>query len=176
MAKLSLLQQLIAEREEIDAAIRVIQRVTGGAAEAGAAKRAAKAWRIAKAARNGSAEAAEAEADTPRRRGPGRRTKNPQLHINRAGREVEAFAVPPELREAIGNLDFREAVALAVRSAGVPIPTPELVLLLQNAGVRFPEGSKNQPIARYVGMIAGNLAKHKRLRKTPNGWSKGTRV
>jgi hypothetical protein len=174
LAKLSILQQLIAQREDIDAAIRAIERVTGGAVESGVHRRAAKAWRMAKAARNGTAKAAEAEA--PARRGP---YKPRQAHKRQgltAGREIEAMPVPPELAEAIGNLDFREAVALAVRSAGVAIPTPELVLLLQNAGVKFPEASKSVPAARYVGIIAGNLARQKRLKKTPNGWTKGTRV
>jgi hypothetical protein len=170
LAKLSLLQQLITERDEIDAAIRVIQRVSGGAVESGAKARAAMAWRLARGARNGTAEAAEA----PARRGVGRPKKD--ALINRTGREVEALPVPPELREAIGNLDFREAVALAVRAVGVAIPTPELVLLLQNAGVRFPEASKRVPIARYVGQVAGTLARVKRLKKTANGWMRGTRV
>ena len=123
MAKLSLLQQLIAQREDIDAAIRAIERVTGGAVESGAQRRAAKAWRMAKATRNGSAEAEAA----PAKRGP---YKSRQTHKRQGlakGREIEAVPVPAALREAIGNLDFREAVALAVRSVGEAIPTPELV-------------------------------------------------
>lgn len=166
MAKLSILQQLIAQREDIDAAIRAIERVTGGAVESGVHRRAAKAWRMAKAARNGG----HAEASAPATR------QTHQRQGRSTGREIEALPVPPELREAIGNLDFREAVALAVRSTGVAIPTPELVLLLQNAGVRFPDASKRVPLARYVGQVAGTLARVKRLKKTANGWMRGTRV
>ena len=167
MAKTSLLQQLISEREEIDAAIRVIQRVTSSQADRFANRRAAAALRYSRKSRNGSAPAPEAKAEVPRGKGL------PKTSVYRTNRAVEAFPVPAELKDAIGNLEFPQLLALAVRAAGVAIPTAELVLLLENAGVKIPHG--RTPPARYVGAIAGHLATKKILKKTENGWTKGAR-
>src|SRR5262245_7006149 len=118
--------------------------MVGGTSAASAQRRAASALRQSRAARNGHAEAeAEAEGrDYKAEYAVRKRGKQWRGPLHRTNREVEALPVPEELREAIGNLEFRDAVALVVRSAGVAIPTPELVLLLQNAGVKFPPAAK----------------------------------
>lgn len=161
-----LLQRLRAQRDELDTAIRVIERLTGGATRAATMRNVATAI----AASNGHT--------APKyNRGPYKKTKRgiPRFPRNVArgtGREIKEIKIPPGV--SFDGVDFPRAVALAVRAVKQPIPTPELTSLLTRAGVVIP--NQGHPPARYVGMIAATLAHHKILKKTATGWTKGSRA
>jgi len=161
MAKVSLLLQLIHERDEIDAAIRVMQRYSGATLDTRIQRHARKALRQ---ARNGPT----AEPEKPKR-------INRPRGVGAGAEHTEPLPVPTALRDSIGSLEFPEAVVLAVKSAGVPVPTSDLRTLLDSAGVTWPPKSRTVPPNRYVGIVAGHLVRLKRLKKTAHGWTVGSK-
>jgi hypothetical protein len=66
---------------------------------------------------------------------------------------------------------FPEVVAMIVRGRKAPIKTAELTSVLEADGVAIPHGGV--PKRRYVGMVAGHLAKLGRVKKTAEGWTHG---
>jgi hypothetical protein len=169
--KQTLLQQLIAERDELNAAIAVLQR-RFGATFGGRAMRAAT-TAITRASSNGNVSSNGQEPQQKRiGRPPGRPKVKQEPLFRGAGRDIATIPLPSGV--SFDGIEFPQAVALAVRAVKQPIPTPELTLLLETAGVNIPHGKI--PARRYVGMIAANLKNQKVLAKTPRGWMKGSRA
>lgn len=165
---MKLLDELKRERDDLDAAIRVLEQRTRPGRQVSAtriARHALNAIRTHDPTANGGA---------PTRRKPSRRKRNTNRYslFRDKGREIAEVPIPEGV--SFEGVEFPQALALAVRAVKQPIPTPELAALLTRAGVTIPNG--RVPVGRYVGMIAANLKRNRILGKSPKGWVKGSRV
>jgi hypothetical protein len=168
------LDQLIAERDRLSIAIDVLQEREGAVNGA----------TLSRVRRGADAALVKFRLDPPNGNGNGhaptrRPYKRRQVHHDRkspyrgAGRDVVEVPVPKDLD--VTSLEFPEAIAMAVRAVGEPIPTPELTSLLKRSGVKMPKASRTMPPQRYVGLIAGHLVRAHRLKKTATGWVAGSK-
>jgi hypothetical protein len=158
------LQRLIERRDRLNIAIEILREETGDREERRAYRKAGQALE-------------HTNGDRPGVRGPDKRPRRKtKFHsysspFRGTDREIKSIPVPSGV--SFEGVAFHEAVAMAVEAVGEPIPTPELTLLLETAGVKFPAQAKKMPRRRYVGLIASNL---KAVRKTADGWiAKGKR-
>jgi hypothetical protein len=163
----NLLARLIEKRDRLDAAIEVLREETGERLQKRAYRKAGRALQHT----NGGAPPAEAapvpKAKTRRPLTPNQRKYNhPDSPYRGTNREIETIAVPPGVN--FEGVSFDKAAELAIRAVGVAIPTPELTLLLENAGVKFPKIS--MPRRRYVGMVAARLVSAGAVKRTDTGW------
>jgi hypothetical protein len=173
----NLLAKLIAKRDRLTAAIEVLQEETAPARHA----KAARVIDLVGALQSSTNGHAPKRKYTRRQaeRWPNGKVKYPsQTRSKRdpfrgAGREVAAVPVPAGV--SFDGVSFPDAVAMAVRAVKQPIPTPELALLLESAGVAIPPEGKRMPPRRYVGLVASGLVRERRLKKTADGWARGAR-
>ena len=155
------LQRLIERRDRLTIAIDILMEET-------AEKRQAKTWRQTRTA----AAALEKANDILSRPAIGKRKRvykwNPLSKANRGDREIKTIPITDTTAASLRSLDLSKAIILAVQAVKKAIPTPELTLLLETAGVTFPPN--RIPRRRYIGMLAARLVADKQLRKTPDGW------
>lgn len=168
--KLSLLQRLIDRRDKLSAAIEVLREELGDELGTRAYRRASKALEI---SGNGSPGIAGIMARQAAIKKPAKARKQYRSSwaknsvFRGTNREVKQIAVPSGV--SFEGINIPEAIALAVRAVDEPIPTPELRLLLETAGVKFPK--TRMPRNRLVGMSAASLARTGEIKRTPEGWA-----
>lgn len=188
--KQSLLQRLIERRDRLDAAIEVLRDELGDQPVKRIYRHAAKAL---EATGNGSAPSRglrQYERLTPEQKAA--RVKNERLRRRNlkapkrypsgqrkytaldsksvyrgTNREIKKLEVPSGV--SFEGIDVEKGIVLAIKAIGEPIPTPELRLLLETAGVKFPK--TKMPRNRYVGVIAARLEASGELRRTAEGWT-----
>lgn len=193
--KQSLLQRLIDRRDKLDAAIEVLRDELGEELQARVSRNASKAL----ASGNGSAPVTQYSKYSPEQiahrqeyqrqyRAKQKAAKSPKAaKANKAfssgqkrypthdsnspfrgtNREIKQIPVPSGV--SFEDIDISKAIGLAVRAVPEPIPTPELRLLLETAGVKFPK--TKMPRNRFVGVLAARLAATGEIKRTADGWT-----
>lgn len=155
------LQRLIERRDRLNIAIDILWEETGDREERRAYRKAAQALEHT----NGGAPIRSVGQRGPDKQPRRRKQNSTNSPYRGTNREIKSIMIPDGV--SFEGIEFPKAVALAIEAVGEPIPTPELTLLLETAGVKFPPAAKKMPRRRYVGLIASNL---NAVKKTPNGW------
>src|SRR5262245_42114573 len=167
--KQTLLQRLIDRRDRLDAAIEVLRDEFGEEMNRKIMQRASKAL---KTSSNGGAPAIAGILERQERidkKQPARKPPNEKTNryaFRGTDREIKQIQVPSGV--SFEGVPPDKAVALAVRAVNEPLPTPELRLLLETAGVKFPK--IKMPRNRYVGMLAARMAAEGEIERTAKGW------